>query len=193
MPKNWNVSGILGRTKGLAIRTPTGWEIAESGKQHLMNIGVSRISPSALHVATDLRSTLAKIPDDDTRAFVEEAIKCYELGLHRSAITMSWLAAVDVLHNHILKHHLKAFNDEAKRVDQDWKIARSTDDLGRMKESNLLDRLDAISVIGKNVKKELKGCLDRRNACGHPNSLKIGANTVAHHLEILLLNVFKVF
>jgi hypothetical protein len=43
------------------------------------------------------------------------------------------------------------------------------------------------------VKNELKECLDRRNGCGHPNSLKIGANTVAHHIEILLLNVFKVF
>jgi len=43
------------------------------------------------------------------------------------------------------------------------------------------------------VKAELKQCLDRRNGCGHPNSLKIGPNTVAHHLEILLLNVFNKF
>ena len=40
---------------------------------------------------------------------------------------------------------------------------------------------------------ELRNCLDRRNGCGHPNSLKIGPNTVAHHIEILLLNVFKAF
>ncbi len=33
----------------------------------------------------------------------------------------------------------------------------------------------------------------RRNGCGHPNSLKIGANTAAHHIEILLLNVFQKF
>ncbi len=30
-------------------------------------------------------------------------------------------------------------------------------------------------------------------ALGHPNSLKIGANTAAHHIEILLLNVFQKF
>jgi len=48
-------------------------------------------------------------------------------------------------------------------------------------------------MLSKNVKTELKNCLDRRNRCGHPNSLKLGANTVAHHIEVLLLNVFKVF
>ena len=62
-----------------------------------------------------------------------------------------------------------------------------------MKETDFLDRIVALSIVGKNVKAELKECLDRRNGCGHPNSLKIGANTVTHHIEILLLNVFKPF
>jgi hypothetical protein len=62
-----------------------------------------------------------------------------------------------------------------------------------MAEADFLDRIAAISVIGKNVKKELNDCLDRRNGCGHPNSLQIGANTVAHHIEILFLNVFQKF
>jgi len=106
---------------------------------------------------------------------------------------MSWLAAVHVLHKYVVIKHLAAFNAEAKRVDNKWKEARTSDDLGRMKESDFLDRLVALSIIGANVKKELKNCLDRRNACGHPNSMKLGANTVAHQLEILLLNVFKVF
>jgi hypothetical protein len=48
-------------------------------------------------------------------------------------------------------------------------------------------------VLQKNVKKELTNCLDRRNGCGHPNSFKIGAITVAHHIEVLILNVFRVF
>ncbi len=78
-------------------------------------------------------------------------------------------------------------------MDAEWKAAKTPDDLGRMGEAEFLDRLAAISVLSKNVKTELKNCLDRRNGCGHPNSLKLGANTVAHHIEILLLNVFKKF
>jgi len=65
-------------------------------------------------------------------------------------------------------------------------------DFGRMKENDFLDRLVALCDIGKNVKAELAACLDRRNGCGHLNSMKLGPNTVAHHLEIFFLNVFKV-
>lgn len=193
IPTSWNVSSILARTKGLAIRVPEGWEISEAGKLHLRNLGVSNVSPAALNVATDLRKLLDDIADETTRKFVEEAIKCYEFGLFRSAIVMSWLAAVDVLQRYVVKNELAVFNAEAKRVDTKWKGAKNSDDIGRMKESDFLDRLVAISVIGKNVKEELAQCLKRRNGCGHPNSLQVGQNTVAHHLEILLMNVFKVF
>ena len=193
VPTKWNPSASLGKSKGLAIRTPKGWEITEAGKQHLRNLGVTKISPAAVQVATDLRAELPSIKNDDARAFVEEAIKCHEAELYRSAIVMSWLAAMGVLHNHVHAKHLKKLNAEAKRVDGRWKDAKTTDDLGRMGEADFLDRITALSIIGKNVKKELKNCLDRRNGCGHPNSLKIGANTVAHHIEILLLNVFKKF
>ena len=193
MPASWNPSNSLGRCKGLAIRTPAGWEITEAGKQHLRNLGVTKISPSAVQVATDLRAELSSINDVSTRSFVEESVKCYEAGLYRSAIVMSWIAAIDVLHKQVQTNHLKSFNNEAKRADSRWKDARTTDDLGKMSENDFLDRIAAISVIGKNVKEELKGRLKLRNGCGHPNSLKIGPNTAAHHIEILILNVFRVF
>jgi len=126
-------------------------------------------------------------------AIVEEAINCFEYRLYRVAVVSSWIAAVQVLQQPVYAHHLAAFNIEALRVDAKWKPAKTTDDFGRMKESEFLDRLVALSVIGKDIKRELVDCLDRRNGCGHPNSMKLGSNTVAHHLEILLLNIFKVF
>ena len=133
------------------------------------------------------------IKDVDTHSFVEESIKCYEAELYRSAIVMSWVGAVAVLHNYIHSKHLKAFNEEAKRVDSKWKDANTTDDLAKMKESDFLDRITTLSVIGKNIKKELKNCLERRNSCSHPSSLQVRANTAAHHIEVLLFNVFKNF
>jgi hypothetical protein len=190
---SWNPSATLRRTSGLAIKTPSGWEITDPGKQHLRNIGVSKISPAAVQVASDLRAQLEKIGNEDTKQFVEEAVKCYEAELYRSAVVMSWLAAVHVLYQDIIYKHLGVFNDLASTIDAKWKKAKTMDDLGRMKESDFLDRLAGISVLGKNVKEQLKICLDLRNACGHPNSMKIGANTVARHIEILLLNVFTVF
>ena len=177
---SWAPSTVLSRSKGMAIRTHAGWEITSAGRQRLREMGISGLSPAAFEVAAELRSELTRIVHDDTRAFVEEAIKCYEARLYRSAIVMSWLAAVDVLHRHIVAKALSAFNAEARRVDVKWRAARTAEDIGRMREADFLDRIVAISVIGKNVKAELKACLDRRNGCGHPNSLKLGPNTVTH-------------
>ena len=137
----------------------------------------------------DLRAHLPNIKDEEARAFVGEAITCFEHELYRSAVVMSWLAAVRILYAHVHEHWLKEFNDEAKRIDPKWKPAKTTDDLGRMKERDFLDRIAALSIIGKNVKQELERCLERRNGCGHPNSLKLSQNTAAHHIEVLLMNV----
>ena len=187
----WNPSNVLRRSNGLAIRTSDGWEITESGRQRLHALGLVQKTPD--QVAHDLRAELANIADANTRAFADEAIKCHEARLYRSAIVMSWIAAVSVLHQYVVNNCLQQFNVEAKRVNARWKYAKTSDDLGSMKEADFLDRLVGISVIGKNVKAELKNCLDRRNGCGHPSSLQIGAQTSAHHIEVLLLNVFKPF
>ena len=193
VPSGWNPSNSLGRSKGLAVRIPKGWEITDAGKQHLRNLGINSISPAAVLIATDLRAELSRIADSETRSFVEEAVRCYEAELYRSAIVMSWIGAVSILHKHVYTMHLSRFNAEARKVDPKWKDARTTDDLSRMKEVEFLDRIAALSIISKDVKKELKTCLDRRNSCGHPNSLRIRNNTAAHHVEVLLLNVFSVF
>ena len=57
IPKKWNMSDVLGRSGGLAIRVPTGWELTETGKNYLRNLGVESISPAAMQVATIFEST----------------------------------------------------------------------------------------------------------------------------------------
>lgn len=193
IPIKWNPSLTLSRTKGKAIKIPEGWELTDLGKAHLRNLGVSTISPAAVQVAVDLRKHLASIANQDTAKFVEEAIKCHEAQLHRSAIVMSWIAAMDALYREVVANHLSAFNQEAARVDARWRPATNPDDLARMKESDFLDRLVSISVIGKSVKDALKECLTRRNGCGHPNSFKTGSLQASAHIETLILNVFEVF
>jgi len=81
----------------------------------------------------------------------------------------------------------------AKAANSRWKDATNEDGLGRMGEEDFLNRCAAIGVLGKNQKEELLKALKLRNGCGHPNSLKVGPNIVAAHLEMLLLNVFEQF
>lgn len=193
IPAKWNISDVLGRSGGLAIRVPAGWELTNTGKNHLRNLGVESVSPAAMQVAADLRNHLDNVVNVSTRAFLEEAIRCQEAKLYRSAIVMSWIAAINVLYREVVASHLAAFNSEAIKLNPKWKLAVNEDGLTKMQESDFLDRLVPIGVIGKNVKEELAKALKLRNGCGHPNSLKIGPNMVASHIEMLILNVFEHF
>ena len=120
-------------------------------------------------------------------------IVCAEQSLFRAAIVLSWVGAMALLHQEVISKYLIVFNAEALRRDAKWRAARSADDLGRLNESAFLEIAQSIGLIGKNVKQELDTCLKLRNGCGHPNSLKIGANKVAAHVETLALNVYAVF
>ena len=100
---------------------------------------------------------------------------------------------MSVLHDYIVANKLSEFNTEATSRNSKRKAAKTADDLGLMREDTFLDVLQAISVIGKNVKQELKKALTLRNGCGHPNSLKLAEHKVSAHIEDLVLNVFAKF
>ena len=191
--KNWNISQFLGSSIGLAVRTDEGWELTSDGRRRVSEIVGPSAASSVPIIASSLRHHLPGITDKKTKAFVEEAIECYEAKHLRAAVVLSWVGAISVLYKCVVDNHLTNFNAEATRRDSKWKNAKNTDDLARMKEINFLDVINHISIIGKNVKQELENCLKLRNGCGHPNTLQIGESRVAAHMEILVLNVFSVF
>lgn len=182
------------RRSGMAFRTNEGWELSKEGKKQVAAIAGTAASSPAVHVAGALRAHIAEISDTQTLEFLDEAIKCLEYKLFRSAIVLSWVGAVAVLHEHVVSKKLDEFNSEMMKRNSKAKAAKTKDDLAAaMKESDFLVILAAISVIGKNVKKQLEQCLDLRNACGHPSSLKVGENKAAAHIETLIQNVFAKF
>lgn len=190
---NWNVSSLLSRCGGLAIRIDKGWELTNKGKEKVSQLVGATILGAPHQIASTIRSHLSNISNSDTLAFLEEAIRCYETKLYRSAVVLSWVGAASLLYDFVFTHKLAEFNTEATRRDAKWKIAKNKDDLANLKEHEFLQIIHAISVIGKSVKDELEGCLKFRNGCGHPNSLKIGESRVTAHIETLMLNVFSKF
>lgn len=193
--QKWNMSSVLARTEGLAVRMNDGWVLTVRGKDYLRTRELISVDSVAVgDIISDLRQRLPGISDPNTRSFVEEAIGCLEAGLFRAAVVLSWVGAMSLVYDEVVKNHLAAFNAEAKRRAPKWRAAANADDLARMKEHDFLNVLEAISVLGKNVKQELQNnCLKLRNACGHPNSLKVGQNRVAAHIEILVQNIFSKF
>lgn len=191
--KKKNLSSIYSRSGEFAVRLEEGWELTSEGKQHVAELAGPLMNSPIPRVASSLREHLSNVIDLQTRSFVEEAVSCFETKQYRAAIVLSWVGAISVLQAHVVKCKLKEFNAESFRRNKNWKSAKSSDDLGLIKEDTFLDILQSIGVIGKNVKLELKKGLTLRNGCGHPNSLIVAEHKVSAHIEDLILNVFSVF
>jgi hypothetical protein len=192
--KKWNLSAVLSQSSGRVTRTNLGWELTANGQSELSKVASKYGPQQPLKSSTEvLRKLLPKIKNVQVRAFIEEAIGCVEHDLLKASVVFTWVGAMAVLHDHVVKTNLSAFNADANSRDPKWRPAKDADGLGLMKESDFLDSMVRIGIIGKNVKTELKNCLDLRNGCGHPNSLEIGEAKVLAHIETLVLNVFKKF
>lgn len=189
--KKWNISADLARAKGLAINLPQGWEITPDGVTYLQSLGVPVQAPQIAQLAISLRSLASTVTNSDRKQFLDEAIGCLEAGFHKAACVLTWAGAVYVLQEHVFTNYLAAFNAEALRRDPKHREVKALDGFGRVKEADFLQILESIGVLGKNVKQQLEERLNLRNACGHPNSLKISSNVVAAHVEILMLNIFS--
>jgi hypothetical protein len=192
--KRANLSAYLAQAKGLAVNTPNGWQLTTLGKRHVAALIAASTQGSVVaQTAAGLRAHLAKLTHPETRAFVEEAVRCFEAKLYRSAVVLSWVGALALIYDFVVANKLAEFNAEALRRDAKWKSATNKDGFARMGEHDFLQILPAIGVVGKNVKDELEICLKLRNGCGHPNSMRVAEHRVAAHIEQLMLNVFDKF
>ncbi len=194
----WNVSQILSNYNNLVISIDRKWNITSEGKQHIISLIDSKTNPKEHIIESGFDDDLIdQITNKDIRLFTEQAVGCYKEGFYRASVVLAWEGAIFVLYDYVIKNSLIAFNNEATRRFQNrrerWKSAINADDLTNMKESEFLEILVTISIIGKSVKKELLHKLDLRNSCGHPNSLTISKLTVASYLEFLVENIFQKF
>ena len=188
--RQWNISALLAAAKGQVIRLPNGWILTSEGQRHVAQSIDTR--PSVKSKSTHgLAGYALRIKNEETRAFIDEAIACYDAGHLRAAAVLAWVGAMAVLYDHVVNEKLSEFNAQAALRDSKWRFAKNADGLARMKEREFLEMLELIGVIGKNVKQELQNnCLELRNSCGHPNSFKVGEHRVASHIETLIQNVF---
>lgn len=192
--KTINFSSHLNSVEDKAFKGPKGWELTDIGRKYVAGLAAQEMAASpAAAEAQSLRVLLPKLKNENAREFLTEAIVCAEQSLFRAAVVLSWAGAMALLHDYAVSKHLVNINAEALKRNPKWKPAKTTDDLGKMNEASFLEIAATVSMFGKNVKNELDTCLKLRNACGHPNSLKIGPNKVAAHLEILALNVYAVY
>lgn len=199
--KKWNVTDILkaaGRD-GQVAQLANGWRLLSPG---LKAIEAYYKPEAAIITETrhSLRAHLEKITDEQRRVFVEEAIKSFDVKSYRAAVVLSWVGAAHIIQDHIVSKNRAAFNAAgasraAKAISSgnnyNFTPVKSLKDFGVLGEADMLQLCQDAGILHKAEKQVLQDRLDLRNQCGHPNPLTIAEHTVAHHIELLMLNVYS--
>jgi hypothetical protein len=176
-----------------AIYLPNGWTVTEACKRSLADRGLMNPAGVLTPVTEALEKYLTDVHDPDKARFVEEAIQCVKNKAYRSAIVLTWVGAVYLLYQHVLKNKLTEFNQEGhRRFQKGWTDVANVDDIATARtESVFLNMLEHIGVLTKAEQKELQNCLDRRNTAGHPNSASFEEVTVGAHIHELIAKVYS--
>ncbi|WP_291048605.1 hypothetical protein [Hyphomonas sp.] len=189
-----NLHTALQRTEGMVVNHAATWKLLAPGEQFIVAAGLDLRSTRSQQLDASLRSELDKLTDGNRKTFMLEAVSAFESKLYRAAVVLSWVGAVNVLHEFIAVNHLGAFKRAYEARYPNSKLTvQNVASLTQVKESDFLQVCQDCGIIDKSVKNELATRLDLRNQAGHPNTLKIGENMAAAHIECLLKNVFLVF
>lgn len=156
------------------IKTKNGYQLerkAELDLQKTMHQGPARQETSHL-----LRSLISRVTDQHKKAFLQEAIDCYEIGARRAAITLAWILAIHHMYEYVLAKEKTAFNAAlASNTDRRVKVSSVTaiDDFSDIPETKFIEFLRTAGVISNDVRKILDTKLGIRNSSAHPSAIVI--------------------
>ena len=172
------------------IKLPAGYQLERAQEAELGN--TLQTGPARTQAAHALQSLLQGLTDRDEKAFLQEAIDCYEIDARRASIVLVWILTLHHLFQYVLKHKLRDFNAELAKVTDKrvkTKAVSSLDDFGDVPESILIQILRSAKIISNDVKKILDVKLGIRNTSAHPSAVLISQVKTTDFIIDLIQNV----
>lgn len=134
----------------------------------------------------------AKMHSGFEKDFLNETIRCFEVGATRATITMMWLLTVNHLYKYIFQKELSAFNGALTRqTDKKLQAMKVTDleEFGEIGEKKFIELARSAGVISNDVRKMLDDKLGTRNSAAHPSAMKFSPRKAEEYIEDLIDNV----
>lgn len=199
--KKWNIaqSLLMAARDGQVAQLAEGWKLLAPGFKSIEQY-YQPDAPLIAETRHALKSHLAKINNEQRRAFLEEAIRSFDVKAYRAAVVLSWVGAMHILQESIVSKHKAAFNAAGSARAAKYAAAgkpfnfvpiKSLKDFGTVAEADVLQICQDAGILHKAEKQTFEDRLNLRNQCGHPNPLVIAEHTVANHIELLMLNVYS--
>lgn len=168
------------------------WKLTDSGSAHVRELlGLPDAEPEIEQDVSALTKAATVVNDDVVRDYLDEGIKCLQVGARRAAVVFLWTGAIRVIHERMLAMGKKPLNGA---LTKHYPKARSVGTLDHFSYINdrvtLLAALE-LGVLDKSEKDTLQEGLNLRNRSGHPAKYKPGEKKVSSFIEDLIQIVFE--
>jgi hypothetical protein len=171
--------------KRVWVLTPTG----EGRVRELLSLPAAE--PEIEHDVGALTTLAAGLKDETVRGYVEEAIKCLQVGALRAAVVFLWSGAVHTLHVEALKGSSAALNTAIQKHYPKAKNVSKVEDFAYINDRTFLDATVDFGLLDKGERDTLVEGLNLRNRCGHPTKAIPGVKKVSSFVEDVLNVVFS--
>lgn len=175
------------------VKAPGGYRLHRAYKDHLSSLlGTQRV---VQQTSAELRALEGLFTDGDTKAFLQEAINCFEAGANRAAVIMTWVLTFDHFLNYVFANKLTEFNRTfaASNPQGRVRIIAKVEDFEEINEDRIITTCRTAGIITSGVQKTLKEGLDTRNTAAHPSNVTIARSKAISVIEDLVTNVIKKF
>lgn len=146
---------------------------------------LSRIETSKTRVIT-LEESYKKVSGLSLKQedLFKQALRCIEHELYRAAHVMGWAAFIDFMHQKLGEDGYVKLNNARPS----WKVS-SPEDLREQADYHVIEAAKAIGLLRKSEEKALKGLLNKRNECAHPEDYYPSLNDSLGYIDELLKRI----
>ncbi len=160
------------------------WTLTESGRQQVRSLlGLPSTEVELEHDAGTLTALVATLADEDTKSYLNEALKCLRVSALRAAVVFVWTAAMHAIRTQMIAKPIADVNAAITKHDPKARAVSRLDDFAYIKDSIALLAAKDLGIFDKNEKDALDEALNLRNRCGHPSKYRPGVKKVSSFIE----------
>jgi hypothetical protein len=191
-----NVSDVLNKSAHLVdsagvVGRQRLWRLTDSGRAEVRALlSLPAADVELEHDVGLLTSVSGRIADEDCRTYMEEAIKCLQVGALRACVVFAWAGAIKTLQQRLLTVGNAALTSALTKHDPKCKPVSKVEDFAYVKDSLTLLVAKELNILDKNQRDTLDEALGLRNRCGHPGKYRPGPKKVSGFVEDIVSIVF---
>lgn len=168
------------------------WALTDTGNRHVRGLlDLPSAEAEVEHDVGTLERLAATIKQEAVRTYVDEGITCLKVGALRAATVFLWTGAAMTLRDKVWVNGAPAIDAVLKTHNPKARGFTKKEDFAYVRDADLLQVAQDLSVLDKSEKTVLGQALDLRNQCGHPVKYNPGVKKVSAFVEDVVGIVWK--